>query len=51
MERITNEENNWDYNVEGDAVEGPIVCLSREEVLEALNETRKTLALQRYHWS
>ena len=35
-----NEENDWDYNVEGDAVEGPVVCVSREEVLQALNEMK-----------
>ena len=38
MERIMNEENDRDSNVEGDAVEGPVVCVSREEVLQALNE-------------
>ena len=39
MDRIMNEENNWDHNVEEDAVEGPVVCVSeREEVLQALNE-------------
>ena len=26
MERIMNEENYWDHNVEGDAVEGPVTC-------------------------
>ena len=26
MERIVNEENDWDQNVEGDAVLGPAVC-------------------------
>ena len=41
MERIMNEANDWDRNVEGDAVEGPVVCVSREEVLQALNEIRK----------
>ena len=40
MARIMNEENDWDRNVEGDAVEGPVVCVSREEVLQALNETK-----------
>ena len=40
MERIMNEENDWDHNVEGDAVEGPGVCVSREEVLQALNEMK-----------
>ena len=40
MERIVNEENDWDHNVAGDAVEGPLVCVSREEVLQALNEVK-----------
>ena len=35
-----NEENNWNRNVEGDAVEGPVVCVNREAVLQALNENR-----------
>ena len=43
MERIMNEENDWDRNVEGDAAEGPVVCVSREEVLQTLNENRKSL--------
>ena len=33
MEGIMNEENDWDHNVAGDAVEGPVVCVRREEVL------------------
>ena len=37
-----NEENDWDHDVEGDAVEGPVVCVSREEVLQALYEIRKS---------
>ena len=28
-----NEENDLDQNVEGDAVEGPVVCVRGEEVL------------------
>ena len=40
MERIMNEENDWDHNVEGDEVEGPLVCVSREEMLQALNEMK-----------
>ena len=40
VERIMNEENDWDHYVEGDAVEGPVVCVSREEVLQALNEIK-----------
>ena len=34
------EENDWDRNVEGDTAEGPVVCVSREEVLQALNEMK-----------
>ena len=34
MERIMNEGNDWDRNVEVDAVECPVVCASREEVLQ-----------------
>ena len=40
MERIMNEENDWDQYVEGDAVEGPVVCVGIEEVLQALNEMK-----------
>ena len=42
MERMMNEENGWDHNVEGDAVDGPVVCVSREEALQALNGNRKS---------
>ena len=42
MERIMNEENGWDHNVEGDAVEGPVDCVSREEVVWALSSNRKS---------
>ena len=46
MEGIMNEENDCDCNVKRDAVEGPIVCVCREEVLQALNDmkTRQTPA-------
>ena len=40
MERIMNEENYWDHNVEGDAVEGPVVGVGREGVLQVLNEMK-----------
>ena len=36
MDRIMNEENDWDRNVEGDAV----VCVSREAVFQSLNEMK-----------
>ena len=37
MERIMKEEDDWDCNVKGDALEGPVICVSREKVLQALN--------------
>ena len=40
VERIMNKENDWDPHVEGDAVEGPIVCVSIEEVFQALNKMK-----------
>ena len=39
-ERIMNDESDWDHNAEGDAVEGLVVCVGREEVLQALNEMK-----------
>ena len=35
-----NGESDWDHDVEGDAIEGPVVCVSREKVLQALNEIK-----------
>ena len=32
------EKNDWDHNVEGDAVEGPVVCVRRYEVVQVLME-------------
>ena len=40
MERIMSEENDWDHNMEGDTVEGPVVCVRREEVLQVINEMK-----------
>ena len=40
MKRIMNEENDWDHNVEGDVVDGLVVSVSRERVLQALNEMK-----------
>ena len=34
-------ENDWDCTEEGDAVEGPVVCVAREEVHQALNEMKR----------
>ena len=47
MERIMTKENNLDHNVEGDAVEGPAVSVSREEVLQTSNEMK--CKIQKYH--
>ena len=40
MKRIMNEVYDWDRNVEGDAVECPVVCVGREKVQQALNEMK-----------
>ena len=41
MERIMNEENEWDQNVEADlAVSGPVERVSREEVVKAMGELK-----------
>ena len=40
MERIMNEENEWDQNVQADLVEGPVERVSREEVVKALGKMK-----------
>ena len=40
MERIMNDESDWDHSVEENAVEGPVVCVNIEDVLQALNEMK-----------
>ena len=35
-----NGENDWDHIVEGSAVEGPVVCVSIDNVLQALNKMK-----------
>ena len=40
MEMIIKGGNYSDCNVEIDAVEGPVVCVSRKEVLQTLNEMK-----------
>ena len=40
MERIMNEENEWDQTVEADVVEGPVERVSREEVVKAMGEIK-----------
>ena len=32
VEMTMNKGNHWDHRLEGDAVEGPVVCAIREEV-------------------
>ena len=34
MEKIMNEENEWDQNVKAELVEGPVERVSREEVVK-----------------
>ena len=41
MERILNDENDWYHNVEGDDVEGPVMCVSRDDVVQALIEMKR----------
>ena len=40
MDGIMNEENEYDHNVEGDAVESPVDCGYRYEVVQVLNEMK-----------
>ena len=37
---MMNEENVWDHNAEEDAMEDPVVCGRREEVLQSLNKKK-----------
>ena len=40
IKRIMNEDNYWNHSVEGDAIEGAVVCVGREEVLRVLNDMK-----------
>ena len=40
MERIMNEENEWDQNVQADLVEGPVERVSRGEVVNKLGKMK-----------
>ena len=44
MERIMNEEDAWDHHVEGDAAEGAVVCVSRGQVVQVLDEMKAVKA-------
>ena len=37
VERVMNEVNDLDHGVEADAMEGPVDCIGREEVVQALD--------------
>ena len=50
MKKVINEENVWHHNVE-DEVEGLADGVCRDEVVQALNEMKKPLDFQMYHWS
>ena len=43
------EENDWDHNVEGDAIEGSSVCVSKDDMVQ-LMKTGKTAGAQMYLW-
>ena len=51
VERILDVESDWDLETEGNAVEGPVDCVNRDEVVQALKEvtTEKPLDLQNYY--
>ena len=40
LERIVNGEDEWDHNAEGDAVEGPLNCASKDKEVQALNNIK-----------
>ncbi|KAK2568008.1 hypothetical protein P5673_007914 [Acropora cervicornis] len=40
MERIMNEENEWDQNMQADLVEGPVERVGREEVVKVLGKMK-----------
>ena len=40
IEKIMNEETDWDHSVEGDAVEGPVDCAGRDEMVQALKNEK-----------
>ena len=50
MRRIMHEENDWDRNVDGNAVEGRVVCVNTDELLQAIKKLKqkKILAYQKY---
>ena len=50
MARIMNEESDWDYNWEGDTVEGPVDVVSRDKVVH-MTLCEKPLGFSMYHWS
>ena len=44
MERITNEENAWDHEVDAAMVEGPVEKVSRKDVREAIRKIKQRKA-------
>ena len=47
MERIVNEEIEWDQNVKAELVEGPVERVSQEEVVKAIREMKAGKAVGR----
>ena len=40
MEKIVNEENEWDHMVETDVVEGPVKKVASNEIVEAMQKIK-----------
>ena len=45
MQKIMNEENEWDLMVETDAVEGPVEKVARKEIVEAMQKMKSGKAI------
>ena len=40
IERVTNDENEWDHCMDGDPVDGQTNCACRDEAMQASNEKK-----------
>ena len=40
LNKMMSGQNGWDHDVEGNVVDGPVECVSRDEVVQALNEMK-----------
>ena len=46
MEKIMNEENEWDHVVETEVVEGPVVKVAGNEIVEAMQKMKSGKATE-----